>query len=358
MQTIAVVMGGPSSEYEVSLRSAANIINGLNRGKYQVLPVHITKEMKWYCGDFLPMNSEKIWQLPDTSVWKLVDASPDRAIQFLKEMKIDLIFNGMHGRFGEDGTFQVFLDMHGMRYTGSGFRSSSIAMHKFFTKRVVAATGIQTARDFFVTTDDFRHNRDLVQKNIISLGKDVVLKVVDSGSSRDMQILRNSEAGQMMKVLEELLAIGSVLVEEYISGREFTCGVIDIPASMESENRKGGMLPLAVTEIIPKVDGFFSYQAKYIANASEEITPANIPELIQEKIQRSALQAHKALGCTGLSRSDFLWRENLGENGLFFLETNTLPGMTDTSLLPQGAMSMGINFSDLLDIIVAGAFAK
>lgn len=358
MRSIAVVMGGPSSEYEVSLKTGINILQAIDLQKYKLMPVVIGEDGKYHMGGFLDNNSQKLWNPQQhleaqDSVHVL---SGIEGIAHIKEENIDLVFNAMHGRYGEDGMFQALLEAEGIPYTGSSFRSSSIAMHKFYTKKIAQAVGLPLSADFYMLASRFRGNPEEVDRIIPTLqkiGEKLVLKLVDSGSSRDMAILDAQDSRTIRGYLLELLDKGDVLVEEFIPGREFTCGIL------EKISFAGGILTreinsLSVTEIRPKVDSFFSYEAKYEQGASEEITPAQIPDHLKETIQNHSLQIHQALSCSDYSRSDFIYDEK--EDRLVFLEINTLPGMTATSLIPQGAAACGISFADLVQRIIDNHF--
>ncbi len=357
---IAVLMGGPSNEHDISLLTGQNVVQQLDAGKYRVLPViiepkgpnplwimdeYLTDAQSWQAGPWLKnqSNANKI---------SAMDAGKE-----LHHRQVDKVFLAMHGKFGEDGTIQHFLDTIGLPYTGSKGGASALAMHKAASKALCQSKDLAMALDLQITQKEW-HLADEIKRKIWvdqakALGNKIVIKAMDSGSSLDMQILDidgdQKSLDSIYHTLENIVENSDVIIEEYIQGKEVTCGVLEIRKNGCSEP-----IPLAVTEIIPKVNGFFSYQAKYNAQLCQEITPAPLLPVWTERIQQQAVRCHLALGCGGYSRSDFI----LTEERLVYLETNTLPGMTDTSLLPQGAASIGITFPKLLDHILENAVSR
>lgn len=303
-------MGGPSSEHEVSLSSGKTVANILDRKKYEVFPVFVDKRGKW-----------------DTDVAKLKDL-------------VDLAFIAMHGEYGEDGTIQNLLEEVGMPYTGSDPASSALGMNKVLSERVFKTAGLNTPESLLI-----QHFGDLDNLRI-DFDWPVVVKPADKGSSVGVTIVKNPD--EIYGALEQAFVFSrNVMIQEFIKGRELTCGVI--------EDSFGNTRALAPTEIIPKTAGFFDYDAKYIAGASEEITPARLPIDFIQLIQKTAMAAHRAVGASGFSRTDMM----LSPYGkLYILEINTIPGMTPTSLLPQEALACGLSFPEFLDNVIQAAFRK
>ena len=308
---IAVVCGGPSSEHEVSLNTAKMIMGSLDRKKYKPMLVTIKKSGLWEFGSKKPV-------------------SIGSAMSELK--KFDFVFIAIHGVFGEDGHIQALLEWINIPYSGSGILSSAMAMDKGISNDLYRAIGMYVPRYAVF----HRSSQTKEQKFEIP----AVIKPVDGGSSVGVSVVRSN--GEFQKALKKAFKENErVMVQQFIKGREFTCGIL--------EDNKGRAFALPPTEIIPKSSKFFDYKAKYNIGGSQEITPAHLLKEMTKKMQAMALSAHEALGCRGMSRSDFILK------GLTFyiLETNTIPGMTQTSLLPQAAKAAGIDFPEMLDLIVS-----
>lgn len=300
---IVVLMGGPSSEHEVSLWTGKMVVKHLDKRAYQVEPIIITKDNEW------PIKP--------------------------KDLDCDVAFIAMHGEYGEDGRIQSLLGKHNIPYTGSGQKASKLAMDKALASKALEKVGLTSPS--FVTFK--KGNMKVSWNNLLKLGLPVVVKPVDLGSSVGTTIVRT--IGKLAPAINDSLQYSDkVMVQKYIKGREFTCSVIE-------QGGKTSALP--PTEIIPKKQKFFDFKAKYTPGASREITPPNLPKELIQLIQDKAVLAHKSLGCSSYSRVDFLMDK---DNRVYFLEVNTLPGLTKTSLLPQAAKKAGIDFPKLLDIII------
>jgi len=250
-------------------------------------------------------------------------------MEHLKQRNFDIVFIAMHGAFGEDGRMQALLEWVGLPYTGSRVASSAMAINKEIANTLYSANGMRVPHFSVVDKN--------IKKYPISLP--VVIKPVNGGSSVGVSVVKTKKelTGAITNALRE---DDRAMMQEYIQGREFTCGVL------EDKNGKPFVLP--PTEILPKSSSFFDYKAKYKVGGSLEITPAHLPKAQTKELQKLALRAHRILGCSGMSRSDFI----LKGKTFFILETNTIPGMTQTSLLPQAAKAAGIDFPALLDLII------
>ncbi len=304
---VALLMGGLSNERDISLKSGAEVQKALDPKRYETT----------------------IYDLKD-SLSRLVADAP----------MIDVALIILHGRYGEDGTVQGLLELLGIPYQGSGVLGSALAMNKRLTKALYRQEGLSVARDWVVRREDDRELDPLVDK----LGWPIVVKPNTEGSSIGIRIAKNSK--ELSEYIEQAFVLDSeVLLEEYIKGREITGGVLG--------NRILQALP--IVEIIPSEGyAFFDYDAKYKEKASQEICPAELPESTTRMAQEYALQAHKALGLRGYSRTDMIVR---GEE-IILLETNTIPGMTRTSLFPQAAQAAGLTFGALLDRLIEMALEK
>lgn len=307
---IAILCGGPSSEHEVSLKSAKMVFKNLDRKKYAPTLVVIEKNGKW------KFDSAKAIEIGD-AVAKLTS--------------FDFAFIAMHGIFGEDGKVQALLEWIGIPYSGSGVLSSAMAIDKGVSNDMYQVIGLDVPNYKIFKKDSFDKNYRFTIP--------CVVKPVDGGSSVGVFIVRSKK--ELQKAIRNTLnRSGRAMVQKFVKGREFTCGVL--------ENEKGIAFALSPTEIIPRSSLFFDYKAKYKVGGSLEITPAKLTSSMTKKIQAMALKAHNTLGCRGMSRSDFI----LKGSRFSILETNTIPGMTETSLLPQAAKVAGIDFPAMLDMII------
>jgi len=297
---VAMLMGGWSAEREVSLSSGRECANALEGEGFKVTRV---------------------------------DVGHDLAAQ-LVEIKPDVCFNALHGRWGEDGCVQGLLEVLEIPYTHSGVLASAIAMDKERTKKIVSALGVPVAKGVLVTPDvalaDHAMPPPYVAKPIAE-GSSVGVVIVKLGANRPPEAIRKVPVSRD----------GEIMVEKFVAGRELTCAVIGD----------------RVTEIIDIVAAdhleFYDYEAKYAPGGSKHILPARIPDKVRDAIKAHTLAAHNGLGCKGVSRSDFRWDEATGE--LVFLEINTQPGMTPTSLVPELGQHMGLTFGQLVAWLVEDA---
>jgi D-alanine-D-alanine ligase len=340
---VAVVMGGISSEHEVSINSGRNVSNTLPRERFEVKPVVITLEGRWLLYPGRLAEGEEFSGMPGGV--EPVDAG--EALSHLVREKVDCVFIALHGPGGEDGTLQGFFETAGIPYTGSGVLGNAVGMDKIIAKQVMFQVGIPTAP--FVSAGSEELQRDLhgfIRAVEEKLGYPCVAKVANQGSSQNLGIA--GDRSELESWLRKIADAGDyALVEEYLRGQELTCAVIEKP---------GGSGPLALppTELVPLTSSFFDYHAKYTPGATDEITPARISPEVTARVQDLALRTHRALRCGGMTRTDMIRR---GDD-LFVLEINTIPGMTDTSLVPQAAAVAGISFSELLEMQVLWAIEK
>jgi D-alanine-D-alanine ligase len=292
---IAVLMGGRSAEREVSLVSGRECAAALRQEGFEVVEI---------------------------------DAGADLA-RALAEARPDVAFNALHGRWGEDGCVQGILEWLGIPYTHSGVLASALAMDKNRAKQIFAAAGLPVAQGMIVCREHVRAAHPMAPPYVVkpnNEGSSVGVYIVPEGANRPPPLADDMP--------------DRVLVEEYVAGRELTTAVM-------------GDRPLTVTDII--ADGWYDYHAKYAPGGSRHVLPAEVPAEIAEACLDYALRAHQALGCRGVSRSDFRWDERRGLAGLVILETNTQPGMTPTSLAPEQAAHAGIPFGELVRWMVEDA---
>ncbi|MGM0501655.1 MAG: D-alanine--D-alanine ligase family protein [Bacillota bacterium] len=303
-KTIAVIRGGKSAERKISLKTGKAIITALEKKGYQV-----------------------------------VDIDPkDNLHQQLADNQIDVAFIALHGRYGEDGTIQGFLEIEETPYTGSGVLGSALAMDKIRSKRIFEQAGLKTPKFIAFNQIEYQQQGFKVKTAVKEkLSFPVVVKPALEGSSLGLSIIKSED--QLLAAVEEAFNYDQqILIEEYIPGKEITVGLL---GTEELE-----VLP--VIEIRPK-DGVYDYEAKYTKGATEFVIPAELDQTVYEKAQDLALQAHQALGCRGVSRVDL---RVTPQGEVHILEVNTIPGMTETSLLPQAAAEKGLPFPELVEQIL------
>lgn len=340
---IIVLAGGLSTERDVSLASAAGICRTLIEKGHDAFLLDVFLGL-----NDAPANLEDVFSLPGHGLeiaknigteepdLEAVKASrPDQSDCFLGPNVIelcrlaDITFLGLHGGEGENGKLQATFDLLGIRYTGPDSLGCAVAMDKGFTKQVFLQSGIDTPAGVCLHKNE--ENRGL---SSLGLTLPVVVKPCSGGSSIGVYIVKSEE--EYETALEKSFRYeDEVVIEQYIKGREFACGVIDGKA----------LLPI---EIIPKT-GFFDYANKYQADATDEICPADIPKEIEKRMMDLTEKAFRALKLNVYSRADFLLDE---AGNLYCLEMNTLPGMTAASLLPKEAQAMGIEYGDLCELII------
>ena len=342
---VAVLMGGRTAEHEVSLETGRVIANALNKGKYNVKPIVITKMGKWILprGYMRQLESaEKSFKIADIQKPDIVPINAGTALDKAVEEKVDVVFIAMHGPLGEDGTVQGLLELADIPYTGSSVLASSLAMNKTMSRRLFQHGGLNVPRSLTFTVWDWNKGAlDVISKVEAEIGFPCVLKPEELGSSVGISIA-GTEAEVKSGFREVLRYSNEVLVEEFLDGPEVTCAVLGAVGGEEPR-------PLIPTQIVPKTSQFFDYEAKYTPGATEEITPPrDIGDELVREIQETAVLAHKILGCGGMSRTDMMIRDGT----IYVLELNTIPGMTEISLYPQAARAAGMSFPELLDRII------
>ncbi len=300
---VVVLMGGWSSEREVSLSSGAGMVEALReRGWSNVTPLDMGRDVA----------------------------------HRLEELKPDVVINALHGTPGEDGTVQGLMDLMGIRYTHSGLTTSAIAIDKELTKLLLVPGGVRMPKGVMVDSESLFEGDPLARPYVLkpcNEGSSVGVAIVTDGGNMGNPISR--DAPGPWHDFDELLA------EPFIKGRELTVAVLD-------------GAPLAVTEL--KIDsGFYDYEHKYTDGRTVHVCPAEVPEPIAAAMMAMALKAHQLLGCKGASRSDFRWDDEQGEKGIYLLETNTQPGMTPLSLVPEQARYRGISYGELVEKLIAEA---
>jgi D-alanine-D-alanine ligase len=309
---VGVLRGGPSSEHDVSLATGQAILKHLSPDLFTTRDIYIDKEGVWH---------ER--GLPTT---------PQRVLP-----QVDAVILALHGEYGEDGTIQRLLELHGIPYTGSDSFASRIAMHKMLTKEKAREAGLLTPKYHYV-----KEGADIAEAAahiVRTMHQPVIVKPVSLGSSVGISLVGGY--APVYQAISSLTQHGGVLVEEVIKGREATVGVV--------EGLRGERLyRLPAIEIIPPEHAvFFDKDSKYNGQ-SQEIVPGRFSRIESEELLRQAALMHDVLGLRHYSRSDFI----VSPKGIYFLETNTLPGLTSESLLPKALQSVGVTFSDFLSHLV------
>lgn len=293
---IAVLMGGWSAERDISLQSGKNCAAALQRLGFAVSEIDVGRDIA----------------------------------QRLTELQPDCVFNCLHGTYGEDGVIQGVLEVLELPYTHSGVLASSLAMDKIKAKYVFQQMGLPVAPDMLISKADYENH---------PMPPPYVVKPINEGSSVGVFLVGEDAPVPEFLSLEKWPFDGDAMLETYVPGREFTCGVM-------------GAQALEVMEIVPS-EGFYDFTAKYTDGICEHVLPADISPALATQIKEVALAAHQALGCKGVSRSDFRYDEK--GLGLVLLEINTQPGMTDLSLVPEMAAFQGISYDELVRWIVEDA---
>jgi len=303
---IGVLMGGPSTEREISLKSGKAVYEALKQSGLQVIPIDIKTD------------------------------SIEENIRLIESCKIDCAFLALHGRFGEDGQIQEILEIIKIPYTGSGVLASRLAMDKVASRKIFQANGLNVPK--YKIVEKASYTLDWEVNNNLKLP--LVIKPATHGSSIGLSIIDKQE--DLDKAVSLAFAFDErIIIEEYVEGREVTVGILKEQ-------------PLPVIEIIPK-RRFFDYEAKYTPGMTDYEVPAKLEESIAREVKKAALSAHKLLGCSGCSRADMILSK---DNLPFVLEVNTIPGLTNISLLPRAAKTQGIEFNELCLKLIKLAYEK
>ena len=315
---VGVLRGGPSSEFDVSLKTGGAILSALRDNfsdEYQVIDIFI--------------DQKGIWHIDGIAI------NPEQAIH-----RVDVMFNALHGAYGEDGKIQGFLEMHSVPYTGSESLASAVGMNKTMTNQVLARHGIKIPLSREIPSVDIRQNPEALAREIFtSFPIPAVIKPVSGGSSHGVSIVRRHAdvAPALLKAAEHDRA---VLIQEFISGIEATCGIIE-------NFRNEPLYALPPIEIRPDAE-FFDFDAKY-KGKSKEIVPATFSHQLKKDLETLSRTVHSALGLRHYSRSDFIIHPR---RGIYFLEVNTLPGLTNESLIPKALRAVGGTLHQFADHLI------
>ena len=345
--SVCILFGGVSPEHEVSLRSAESVLNNIDKNKYNVFPVGITKEGDWI------LYAGKDYSLLPSGEWKNFPGNRRAAISPVRGQgllsfegdcvvreRIDVVFPVLHGENGEDGTVQGLLRLAGIPFVGPHVAASAVAMDKTLTKLVADQAGIPQADWELVRRGDLEGHME--QKlNLLEQRFSYPMFVKPAGTGSSVGVSKAADRAALEKALLEASAYDEkVLVEEFIRGREIEVAVM------------GNDSPVA--SICGEIDSgaeFYDYDAKYITDTSVAYVPARIPEDVQERVREAAVKVYRAIGCRGLSRVDFF--VTYEGNRVVFNEINTIPGFTSISMYPKLFAASGIPYPELIDSLLA-----
>lgn len=323
-KNIAIVSGGDSGEYEISVQSGKVVEKYLDPEKFDIYPITI-KGSEWH------------YECPTNNVYE-IDKNDFTISMIGEKIEFDCVFIAIHGTPGEDGKLQGYFDMLGILYTSCDHVTSAVTFNKHFCKNVVKDFNVLTANSMFVTKELL--SEDSIKQN---LNLPLFVKPNNGGSSVGMSKINTWE--ELIPALDKAFAEDDeILIEEFIKGREITCGLF------KSDNK---IKTLPVTEIISKKE-WFDYEAKYDTTLAEEIVPAQIPKEVYKECQAISAQLYTQLNCKGIVRFDYIYNEA----GMYFLEVNTVPGLTEASIVPKMLKAQGIRLEDFFNLLVEETFLK
>ncbi len=353
---VAVLFGGRSTEHEVSLNSALSIFQNIDRSKYVLIPVKISKTGQWY---FLS-HSERLYSMEDLQADKgdllfAGDPSTKGFYRIFKEsekdtrlcsiLPIDVVFPILHGTFGEDGSLQGLLSMADLPFVGGGVLASSIGMDKILMKQVFFQNDLPATDYLWFLRKDWEQSVEKIQNGIQEeIGFPCFVKPANTGSS--VGVCKANNLSELVQSIELAVRYDrKILVEKAINARELECSVLG------NDNPEASV----VGEIIP-ANEFYDYEAKYHSDQSQTIVPADLPEAISKSVQRLAVSVYKAIDCAGMGRVDFLLER--GTDRLFVNEINTIPGFTPISMYPKLWEASGISYPELIDRLIELALER
>ncbi len=330
---VVILMGGSSSEREVSLVTGRAVMEAIDTSRFRARAVDLQLPLRALrvgaaSGGAESACPQAAFALEEQAPLLLEQVAPGGSVP-------DVVFIALHGRYGEDGCVQGMLELLQIPYTGSGVLASALAMDKIATKRLLRSCGLPTPR---WTCSDGRESPDALRERVAAeCGFPCIVKPNREGSTVGAGIVREPE--ELEEALAEALRHDRLaLIEELVSGAEVTVGILEKPE---------GPVALPVVEIRPP-GGFYDYRAKYTAGLTEKVCPAPLPEDVTERVQQIALETHRLLGCSGMSRVDLF----VTPEGPTVLEVNTIPGLTPTSLLPRAAQAARISFTEMITLII------
>ena len=342
---LAVVFGGRSSEHGVSCLTAREVVAVIDRDRYEVVPVGITRDGRWVQADLGDLVVEP-GTLPEVR-----DDLPPYSWDELRT--VDAVFPLLHGPWGEDGTVQGLLEMAGVRYVGAGVLASSVGMDKPFAKVVFAAGGVPQLPHVTILPWEWKKDRARVEARIRALGLPAFVKPARAGSSSGVQQVDSWD--ELERVVDAAREFDpKVLVESAARNkRELECGVIQGPDGVPIASEVG-----EVTVDEASAHDFYDFEAKYLDGTSTNVIPADISVTLRDRIRTLAVQAFEALGCEGLARVDFFLTDSAAGDGLVLNEINTMPGFTPFSMFPKLWEASGVSYAELVDRLIQLALSR
>ncbi|HXB44884.1 MAG TPA: D-alanine--D-alanine ligase [Puia sp.] len=325
---IAFVTGGYSGESVISYKSAITILNNVDKEKYNIYKIDITPNGWWF--------------LPDSELRSPVNREDFSIVANSKKVNFDAVLIGIHGTPGEDGKLQGYFDLVNLPYTSCDAAVSALTFNKRFTVAVASFSGISVANSVVLIKGKFGNLQDITAK----LKFPVFVKPNNGGSSIGMSKVNNASEDLGAAVEKAFKEDNQILIEEFITGREFTIGVF---------RSNGEIITLPFTEIKTKKE-FFDFEAKYTPGFTEEITPAQVDESIAEKVRAAAKKVYQVFNCNGVVRIDFIYNEAQGEP--FMLEINTVPGQSEASIVPQQVHAMGWTLKQFYSALIEEALSS
>lgn len=349
---VAVLFGGRSSEHEISCISANSIINVIDREKYDVIPIGLTKDNQWVIFEdkkpFLKLEKKDLpvvttQGLQDNKVIKVSKYPPEELIS------LDVIFPVLHGPFGEDGTIQGLIDMHAIAFVGAGVLPSAIGMDKTTTKALLKVTDFPVGEFVSILDVSWQKNKDEILKQIKEMGFPVFVKPARAGSS--VGISKIKDFAQLEKAIEEARKFDKrVIVEKSIeNAREIECSVIS------GEGKKAARASMPAEIVVKSGHEFYDFEAKYLDDSAELIVPAKLEKKILDQVQMLATRVFDLLNCEGLARVDFFITKD-GE--VLVNEINTMPGFTSISMFPRMWEATGLKYEELIDYLIKEALDR
>ena len=344
---VAIICGGRSSEHEISCTSAGGVLSAIDHNAYEPVLIGISKSGKWFLlsqDHPLSINGTTLPTVPETGT--AVALSVDGFSAAGANLNIDIAFPVLHGPYGEDGTIQGLFEMADIPYVGSGVLASAVAMDKSFAKPIFASHGIKVAAGFVARATDWQKDKAAIQGAADKLGYPIFVKPARGGSSRGTTKVKS--AAEFGAALDEAHRFDpKALVEQEIRGFEIECAVLEIDGVAKAS---------LVGQI--KIDAkyeFYDFEAKYLDGATTVKIPADIPAKAAEEIREKAVQAFKALGCSGLARCDFFYTDK-GE--IIMNEINTMPGFTGTSMYPKLWAATGVDYTSVITALIETALLR
>jgi D-alanine-D-alanine ligase len=353
---VGLIFGGRSGEHEVSLLSAQGVMNAIDRSKYEVVPIGITKEGRWLAsgdpfkalssGAMTESNPALLLAEPsERGLMRLEDAKKEQALTAVQVSQLDVVFPILHGPYGEDGTVQGFLELAGIAYVGAGVAASAVGMDKVLFKNIMEAHDVPVVPYLVFLRKTWRREPDAVLGLVeAEIGYDCFVKPANLGSS--VGISKAHDRSELRAALDDAARYDrKLLVEVAIDAREIEVSVLGNDEPMAS----------VPGEIVPSNE-FYDYAAKYLDGESDLLIPAPIPDRTAETIRQLALEAYCAIDCAGMARVDFLLDRNTGK--VYLNEVNTLPGFTPISMYPKLWEASGISYPDLIDRLIQLALER